>query len=147
MHYTKLIKRYQVVSQPQQQPTQVAVETYTLKDDEVLLVMRYLKYLEDEYFKDIPLSTSLDKSFVWNIPKTLYKYITYLDDIGDVPVSANPLTMLYGLCLDDPNMYPNFIERYIMIATDPEEQKVLIPYIIKYKTDVSADDDDESSDS
>ena len=110
MHYTRLLKRY---GHP-------VAKKHALTDDEVNAILEYFDYLQTEYFTDIPVSKYIDTEFIYNIPKELYKYFDY-SNVIDAPVTANPFIMLYGLCLNDIEQYPNFIERYLELNKEEIE--------------------------
>lgn len=117
MNYKRLLKGYTTTT------TSVAVETYSRSESDVKEIIEYFDYLQENYFTDMPYSRQLSKSFIWNIPDNVFKYMTKLIAI-DAPITCQPLTMLYGQCLDDIDAYPNFMRRLIEYNVDNEADVV-----------------------
>lgn len=94
------------------------VENTILNDDEICDILSYLLECQEKYFPDIPLKEDLCKSFMWNIPKSIYK--TFIN-VRDYPKNNiyNPLLYFYIFCVDDPDSaMPLFLHRIIgMIDT------------------------------
>ena len=133
MNYKKMLRRYAVPD------VTIAVDpepTHTLSDDEVESIIGYFEYLQTEFFTDIPVSKDIDKSFIYNIPKDLYKFFEY-QNVIEAPPTANPFIMLYGLCLKDIEQYPNFLERYLEI--NAEEIDEFHTFIESRKQDLDID--------
>jgi len=117
MNYRRLLKGYATTT------TSVAVETYKRSESDVKEIINYFDYLQENYFPKIPYSKQLSKSFIWNIPDDIFKYITKLIAI-DAPITCQPLTMLYGQCLEDVDAYPNFMRILIEYNLDNEADVV-----------------------
>lgn len=124
MNYKNILKGYGVSTQP----TTVAVETFQRSRDDVDQILRYFDHLETNYFEDIPYSRHLPKSLIWNIPTDVFNYMTKLM-LMDVPITCNPMTMLYGMCLEDEEMYPDFVKR--LIEYDVSNEDDVVEYINK----------------
>ena len=120
MNYKRLLKGYSSTV------TSVAVETYSRSESDVKEIIEYFDYLQENYFPDMPYSRQLSKSFIWNIPDNVFKYITKLIAI-DSPITCQPLTMLYGQCLEDIDAYPNFMK--ILIEYDVDNEADVVDFI------------------
>ena len=124
MYYKKIIRRCApetngapVTPQPQPQPQVqvVTVEpTYSLTEDQGERLLKFFEYLKTECFTDIPYNKDIDINFLRMIPKSVYTHFESVE-AKNGPLTANPITLLYGFCLNDINMYPNFLERYLEI--------------------------------
>jgi hypothetical protein len=71
---------------------------FSQADDEVEYIMTRLKHLQEEYFLDLPLASSLKhaKKFLYNIPKNVFNLIKKVDE--EQPDSLlSPLFMIYPL--------------------------------------------------
>ena len=117
MNYKRLLKGYATTT------TSVAVETYKRSESDVKEIIEYFDYLQENYFPNIPYSKQLSKSFIWNIPDNIFKYMTKLIAI-DAPITCQPLTMMYGQCLEDVDAYPNFMRVLIEYNVDNEADVV-----------------------
>lgn len=76
-------------------------ENTQLNDEEIEDVLVTILEYKNKYFSKTPLTETLVKSFMWNIPKEVYKAhkkIKLLDDIDQL----DPLFWLYCTCLEDP---------------------------------------------
>lgn len=76
-------------------------ENTQLNDDEIEDVLVTILEYKNKYFNKTPLTETLVKSFMWNIPKEVYKAhkkIKLMDDIDQL----DPLFWLYCTCLEDP---------------------------------------------
>lgn len=142
MHYTKLLKSFGVsntavenVIQPTVQP-KIDLKLFRSEDD-MKTVFEYFDYLEENYFQGIPYSKKMPKRFLWNIPDRIFKYITKMIDI-DAPITCQPLTALYGLCLEDVDSYPNFIQR--LVEYDCANEVELTDFVIKHKQLIEEDE-------
>ena len=95
MNYKRLLRLGSMVETTTVEPTVVSDETTYLTDDEVGYLMTQLKYIQDTYFPDIPLSKDLKsaKKFIYNIPRNVYEIIVNhnCDDV------YSPLYMIYPL--------------------------------------------------
>lgn len=133
MNYKKLLKGYATNTTP------VAVETYTRSESDIKEIIEYFDYLQENYFPEMPYSRNLSKSFIWNIPDNVFKHITKLIAI-DAPITCQPLTMLYGQCLQDIDAYPNFVRRLIEYNVDNEAD--VVDYINANQQIIETDEGD-----
>ena len=142
MHYKEFLKGYKVISTPQ---TPSVVQTCTSpnkrSDDDVELMVQYFDHLKDHYFNEIPYNEELIKKFVCNLPDNIFKYITKLLDI-DAPITCQPLTMLYGMCINDIDAYPNFIK--ILVEYNVTNEADLVDYINANQQIIENDEGDDS---
>lgn len=141
MHYTKLLKTYGVSNNTTQAPISTQQPTVNLEsfrsEDDMKVIMEYFDYLEEHYFQGIPYSRKMPKRFLWNIPNKIYRYITKMIDI-DSPITCQPLTMMYGMCLDDVDAFPNFIQR--LVEYDCANEEEIVEFINKHKQLIEEDE-------
>jgi len=72
-----------------------------LDDDEVNEIQSALCDLEKNLFPDIPIDWNVSKSFIYNIPKNVFK--AHQDCIEyDRPIVLDPLIFLYAMLTEDP---------------------------------------------
>lgn len=118
MYYKKIIRRCAPETNGAPvtpQPQVVTVEpTYSLTEEQGKRLLNFFEYLKTEYFTDIPYNKDIDIHFLRMIPKGVYNHFESVE-AKNGPLTANPITLLYGFCLNDINMYPNFLERYLEI--------------------------------
>jgi hypothetical protein len=97
MNYKRLLRVGSTVVETVE-PRVVDDESTYLTDDEVEYIMTRLKHLQEEYFLDLPLASSLKhaKKFLYNIPKNVFNLIKKVDE--EQPDSLlSPLFMIYPL--------------------------------------------------
>lgn len=121
------------------------VENTNLDDNEINEVLSYLLYLQEKYFKDLPLSSELCKQFMWNIPKNVYKSFKECMEYGE-PDILNPMMSLYIFCVDEPRFsVGKFIDTlYNLIG--PDELDLIEEKVNEYNeyfNDNEEDDDEE----
>lgn len=85
-----------------------------LNEYQTTIIMKYLFGLQEKYFEDIPLSETISKSFVWNIPMYVYEDMKEAIDMG-IPDVLNPLFPFYILLTDYPGLA---MGRFIKIMND-----------------------------
>lgn len=97
-----------------------------LDDDEVNEIQAAISDLEEKLFGDTPIDWNVSKSFIYNIPKNVFK--AHQDCIEyDRPVVLDPLIFLYAMLTEDP--------RYTMGSF----LKKLMELCEEFKHEISAD--------
>ena len=100
---------------------QIPSDSTSLTEDKVNNVMTWLLDYQERYFADIPLPDSLDKNFVWNIPKKIYD-CAEKNRLLEQPDVLNPLFWFYCMLLDEPeDMISKFILNAVNAITDEDE--------------------------
>lgn len=74
-----------------------------LGDSEVNEVLSMFLEFQSKYFSKTPLADTLEKKFIWNIPKHVYDLANKVKSC-DLPDAMNPIYWLYGLCTEDPEL-------------------------------------------
>lgn len=118
-----------------------------LSDDEISDVLSTLINFEKKYFKDIPLAETLEKRFMWNIPKSVYNAANKVTVCG-LPDCLNPLYWFYLFCTAEPeDMIGKFITTAVNAIPDDDYEE-LVKHADEYDTTylTSDDNDDESVD-
>ena len=98
-----------------------------LTSEEVAYLMTEFKRLQEEYFPDVPISSSLKhaKRFLYNIPRNVYNLIMKVEE-SDVNEVVSPLFMIYpllatGLGISTQKMYLERLSYSISNKDDEEE--------------------------
>lgn len=103
---------------------QTTSQQTTLDTTQVNNVLAWLLEYQEKYFVDIPLPDSLDKNFVWNIPKKIYD-AAEKNKLLDEPDVLNPLFWFYCMLLEEPeDMISKFILNAVNAITDDDEKKI-----------------------
>lgn len=144
MNYKKLIRTSSEkddisVIKPTEPPEDI--ERTSLNDDETNEVLTYLLYLQEEYFRDIPLKDVLNKKFIWNIPKDVYEAYS-ASKIREEPDVLNPLFYFYIFCMEEPRFS---IGKFVDIMNNligPEEMSLIEDKVNLYEEILNNDDDD-----
>lgn len=92
-----------------QVPSYVSEETKTstiLNEEEVGNVLDILVKLQENVFKNTPISSVLVKQFVWNIPREIYNLAMNNFKSNAAPC-MNPLYWFYVFCIDLSSMTMN----------------------------------------
>lgn len=116
------------------------IEKTSLNDDETNEVLTYLLYLQEEYFRDIPLKDVLNKKFIWNIPKDVYEAYS-ASKIREEPDVLNPLFYFYIFCMEEPRFS---IGKFVDIMNNligPEEMSLIEDKVNLYEEILNNDDD------
>ena len=112
-------------------------EKTNLDENEISDVLQCLLEYRDKYFSDIPLTNELDKKFMWNIPKSIYRSFKAVRNRGPEFDIVNPMLLFYIFCTEDPGeAMPKFIET-ICGLIGPEEQNIIEQGSIEYTTNMS----------
>ncbi len=99
-------------------------EDTELNSDEILDVVSTLVEYHDKYFQLTPLSEELSKSFVWNLPRSIYEAHKKLR-LMDEPDQLDPIYWFYSLCLADPEyMMATWIVSACNAFTDDEYDRI-----------------------
>lgn len=102
----------------------VGYEDTTLNSDEIVDVVTMLLDFQKKYFKDVPLTDTLQRNFIWNIPRDVYDAAKKMKALGE-PDCLNPIYWMYLTCLEDPGyMMAKFIVLAINSATDEDFERV-----------------------
>lgn len=95
-------------------------EETALNNDETAFVLTMLLEFQEKYFKDTPLTCDLSRSFVYNIPKTVYNAAKSAQVRGE-PDCLNPLYWFYIFNLGDPEyMMATFLTSAINAISDDD---------------------------
>ena len=110
-----------------------------LDDEEVNNVLSMLLDFQEKYFSETPLADTLEKKFVWNIPKSIYNMANKIWQCG-LPDGMNPIYWLYGLCLDDPE---TMLCKFLITAVNsiPEDEYAEIEKNAALYDELPTDDD------
>ena len=104
--------------------SRTSVTATSLNDTEVNNVMEWLLEYQERYFTDIPLPDSLDKNFVWNLPKKVYQ-AAEKNRLLEQPDVLNPLFWFYCMLLEEPeDMLPKFILTAFNAITDDDKDAI-----------------------
>lgn len=99
-------------------------EDTTLNSGEIVDVVTMLLDFQEKYFKDVPLTDTLQKNFIWNIPREVYDAANKMRALGE-PDCLNPIYWMYLTCLEDPEyMIAKFIVLAVNSVTDEEFERV-----------------------
>ena len=79
----------------------VVEETTYLTDEEVEFMIVELKKMQEEYFPDLPLASSLKhaKKFLYNIPRNVFNLIKQTSSNGGLEIES-PLFIIYPLLVE-----------------------------------------------
>lgn len=97
-------------SEPQEAPSEF--NNTELNDDEITDVLNTMLEYQDKYFSATPLNGELVQSFVWNIPKEIYKTHLYVKHRW-LPDGMDPIYWFYMFCMKNPEQA---IGKYIVEA-------------------------------
>ena len=108
-------------------------------------ILTTLLDFQDKYFSNIPLSEKLEGSFVWNIPKPVYKAIKTAQDY-EYPDCLNPLYWFYLFCTENPSdMIGKFISLALNSISD-EDLKLIEKHADEYDSVYLDNNEDDDSD-
>lgn len=124
----------------------VGYEDTTLNSDEIVDVVTMLLDFQEKYFKDVPLTDTLQKNFIWNIPREVYDAANKMRALGE-PDCLNPIYWMYLTCLEDPGyMMAKFIVLAVNSVTDEEFERVSeLADMYDEDNDITYPDDDEDT--
>lgn len=86
-----------------EQPVGLTEKPTILNEEEVNNVLQILLQLQDNVFKNTPISQTLVKQFVWNIPREIYELSMKNYQDNSAPC-MNPLYWFYVFCIDLENL-------------------------------------------
>lgn len=84
-------------------PAALEEQNTALAESEVNNMMSMLLDFKNGYFSDIPMSQTMMKLFIYNIPRPAYNSVKwFMNHPDELPDFMNPLMLIYPFLTDDP---------------------------------------------